>query len=55
MNILNRKTQIAAFVAAASAFLVLLKFTTPEVANSFGVLFMAGLALVSRDDAPKGE
>lgn len=52
MNILNRKKQIGALVASVVTFLVLLKLTTPEIANGAGVVLMSILALLSRDDAP---
>jgi len=56
INLLNRKKQISGLFAALSAFVVLVKWTTPEIATAGGAVLMAVIALLSPDDhndAPK--
>lgn len=53
INLLNRKTQIAAFLAALGAFVALNNWASPEMAQGGTALLLALVALVSRDNAPK--
>lgn len=52
MNLLNRKTQITAFLVALGAFVALNNWASPEVIQGGTALLLALVALVSRDDAP---
>lgn len=53
MNLLNRKKQLAALIAAIGAFCLLVNIASPEVVQGGTAVLLALLAFVSRDDAPK--